>query len=473
MSVAELLDGSMVDAATAVRRKDVSSVELTEAAVRRAEALEPKINAFISLEPERALAQARAADRALATGSDDCGPLHGVPLAHKDLYYRQGVVTTCGALIRKDFVPDITATVLDRLATAGALNLGGLNMAEFALGPTGHNVHFGDCRNPWDTSRVTGGSSSGSGAATAAGSVFAALGSDTGGSIRLPAAYCGLVGLKPTNGRVSRAGVMPLSQTLDCVGPLTRTVRDAARIMGVIAGADPADTTCSQRPVPDYEAALERPLAGRRVGLLTDGALFRHVEGRARQAYDHATTLWEDAGIEVVEIVSPDFDAITAAAGVVMRAETAAFHRPWLTERPGDYSAEVRLRLESGLAVPAVAYLEAMAICGRMLERFCEEVFSRCDALIAPVANAPPPHIEATRASTEADLRERIMPISNATRPINYLGLPSLALPTRPVDGLPYSFQLIGRPFAESLLLALGHVYETVAGLRERPLPRP
>lgn len=471
MSAGELLDGSLVDAARAIRRKDVSSVELTEAAVCRAEALEPAINAFISLDGGAALARAREADRQLA-GGVEVGPLHGVPLAHKDLYYRKGIVTTCGAKIRSDFVPDRTATVLERLDAAGALNLGGLNMAEFALGPTGHNVHYGDCRNPWDTGRITGGSSSGSGAATAAGAVFAALGSDTGGSVRLPAAYCGLVGVKPTNGLVSRAGVMPLSQSLDCVGPLTRTVRDAARLLGVIAGADPDDPTASRRPVPDYEARLDDPVGGRRIGVLADGALFRHMEGAGRTAFAAAAEAWGETGATVVEVPSPDFDALAAAGGVVMRAETAAFHRPWLTERLDDYSPEVRLRLTSGIGEAAIAYIEAMAIRGRWLQRFVDQVFGRCDALVAPVINGPAPSIEATRAGTADELRDRIMPISHCTRPINYLGLPSLALPTRPVDGLPFSFQLIGRPWSEALLLNLGQAWEQVAGWRDRGLPR-
>ncbi|HEX6144842.1 MAG TPA: amidase [Geminicoccaceae bacterium] len=465
MSASELLHLSLCEVADRIARRDVSSVELTEACLGRIERLEPELNAFISLDPEGALEQARAADRRLAA-TGPAGRLHGVPLAHKDLFYRKGVVTTCGSRIRADFVPEVTATVLERLQGAGALHLGGLNMAEFALGPTGHNEHFGDCHNPWDPTRITGGSSSGSAAATAARTIFAALGSDTGGSIRLPAAYCGLVGIKPTNGLVSRAGVMPLSQSLDCVGPLARTARDAARLLTAIAGADPEDPTCSTRPGVDYEAMLDPPALDRRIGLLVDGPLFRHMTPAARRAYEVATQPWLDLGIELIPIPSPDFAAIAAAAAVVMQAETAAFHRPWLAERPDDYAPQVRIRLETGLDVPAVAYLEAMAVRGRMLDDFCREVFERCDALVAPVMRSPAPTIEATVARTADELRERVMPISHCTRPINYLGLPSLTLPSHLEDGLPFAFQLIGRPFGEALLLNLGHAYEQASGWR-------
>ena len=470
MSVDEICRRPLTDAARLLAAKEVSSVELTEACLRRIERAEPALNAFISLDAEGALAQARAADAALARG-EIAGPLHGVPLAHKDLYYRAGVVTTCGSLIRRDFRPDVDATVLTRLAGAGALHLGGLNMAEFALGPTGHNEHFGHCHNPWHPAHVTGGSSSGSGATTAARLVFGALGSDTGGSIRLPAAYCGVVGIKPTTGLVSRFGVMPLSQTLDCVGPLARTVEDAARLLQVIAGPDAMDPTCASRPVPDYEAALERPVRGRRIGILTSGPAFRYMEGAGREAYEEAARPWSDVGCEVVEIASPDLDAVSAAAAVVMQAETAAFHLPWLHERPADYSPQVRLRLETGLDVPAVAYLDAMRVRARMLEQFCAQVFEQCDALMTPVVSSPAPTIEATDARTAEDLRELIMPISHCTRPLNYLGLPGLVLPHALVDGLPFAFQLIGRPFAEALLFNLGHAYEQANGWREQAPP--
>ena len=235
----ELTALSLVELAQAIRTRKVSSREAAEAALAWAHVLQPKLNAFIAIDDAGALAAAAAADAELAHGRP-VGLLHGVPLAHKDMFFRKGRVSGCGSAILKDTPADRTATVLERLDAAGALDIGRLNMAEFAFGPTGHNIHYGDCRNPWDPARITGGSSSGSGAAVAAGAVWGALGSDTGGSVRLPAAICGTVGIKPTQTRVSRYGVMGLSFSLDNVGPLARSVRDAARILTVIAGPDRA-----------------------------------------------------------------------------------------------------------------------------------------------------------------------------------------------------------------------------------------
>ena len=249
---------SLCEAAERIRSRELSSREVTAACVERIEHHAGDLNCFIRFDAEEAFAQADAADRALAAG-EPAGPLHGVPLAHKDMFYRAGVVCTCGSKIRRDFVPDRTATVLARLDAAGALDIGGLNLSEFAHGPTGHNAHFGACRNPWNLAHISGGSSSGSGSSVAARLVFGALGSDTGGSVRLPAAANGLVGIKPTQTRVSRHAMMGLSFSLDNAGPLTRTVRDAARLLGVIAGHDPEDATSSAMPVPDYEAAALAP----------------------------------------------------------------------------------------------------------------------------------------------------------------------------------------------------------------------
>src|SRR5579859_4130641 len=235
----------LVGLAAAIRARKISAREATQACLAALEAAQPRLNTAIRFDAEDALAAADAADRALARGQP-AGPLHGVPLAHKDMFYRKGKVATCGSKIRRDFVADKTATVLQRLDAAGALQLAALNMAEFAYGPSGHNEHFGHCRNPWAPDHITGGSSSGSGAAVAARLVFGALGSDTGGSIRLPASICGVTGLKTTYGRVSRAGAMPLSFSLDTVGPLTRSARDAARFLKVIAGHDPKDPTSSR-----------------------------------------------------------------------------------------------------------------------------------------------------------------------------------------------------------------------------------
>src|SRR5438874_2858213 len=259
---------SAVAVAKAIAGKKLSSREVTQSCLDRIAQWQPRVNAFMSIEADEALAAADAADAALAKGKN-LGPLHGVPMAHKDMYYDAGKVVTCGSKIRRDFVATSTSTALRRLKEAGTIRLGSLQMAEFAYGPTGHNSHYGPVHNPWDLDRITGGSSSGSGSAVAARLTFAALGSDTGGSIRMPAHFCGVTGLKTTYGRISRAGAMPLSQSLDTVGPLARTVEDCALLLGLMAGSDPEDSTAIAGPVPDYMAAAREPIKGLTIGVPT------------------------------------------------------------------------------------------------------------------------------------------------------------------------------------------------------------
>src|SRR5438093_5474906 len=259
---------TLTEVADRIATRKVSSEEVVRACLERVARLDPLLHFFIWNEPEEALAAARAADRRLAAG-EPTGPLHGVPLAHKDMFYVAGKRSTCGSKIRKDFRPTYTATVMERLEQAGAINLGGLAMVEVAMGPHGYNQHLPQCRNPWNPDHIPCGSSSGSGVAVGARAVYGSLGSDTGGSVRCPAAVAGVVGMCPTYSRVSRHGMMPMSFSLDCGGPLARTVRDCARLLRVIAGADPRDASCSAEPVPDYEAGLNGDLRGVRVGVPT------------------------------------------------------------------------------------------------------------------------------------------------------------------------------------------------------------
>src|SRR6266536_3585761 len=257
---------SLVAVAKAIAGKKFSSREVTQSCLDRIAQWQPRVNAFMAIEADDALAAADAADAALAKGKN-MGPLHGVPMAHKDMYYDAGKVVTCGSKIRRDYVATTTSTALQRLKDAGSVRLGSLQMVEFAYGPTGHNVHYGAVRNPWNVDHITGGSSSGSGSAVAARLTFAALGSDTGGSIRMPAHFCGVTGLKTTYGRISRAGAMPLSQSLDTVGPLARTALDCALLLGLMAGADADDPTAVSGPVPDYMAAAREPIKGLTIGV--------------------------------------------------------------------------------------------------------------------------------------------------------------------------------------------------------------
>ena len=455
-----LLHLSLVDAAEALKDGAISSVALTQAALEAFSRLDDTINASIWLDGTAALEAAAAFDKKRASGAT-LGRLHGVPLAHKDMYYKAGRLSTCGSAIRKDFRPDCTATVIERLEVAGSVTLGGLNMAEFAQNPTGHNRHFGDCRNPWGPDYCTGGSSSGSGAAVAARLVFGALGSDTGGSIRLPAAICGVTGIKPTQTRVSRYGVMPLSFSADNVGPLARTARDAARFLSVIAGHDPKDPTSSREPVADYEAALSGELAGVTIGVPTN-YFFDGIDPDVQRAFDEAVEVLQARGAKIVPVTIPHMDAVATYGGIVSRVEGGTIHGEWMRARPQDYAVHLSARLYGSQAVPAVYYIEALARRGAILKAVAKDVFGACNAFITPTLRMKVPTLLATDidAGTPGAI-EVFNDVSVNTRPINYLGLPSVSVPCGlDSNGLPIGFQIQGRPFGEARILAIADAYQ-------------
>lgn len=451
---------TLVEAADAVASKKISARELTEACIVKAEARQPVLNCFISLDSEGVLAEADAADAALARG-DAAGSLHGVPLAHKDMYYRVGKVSTCGSKIRKDFVPDHTATVLERLAAAGALHMGGLNMSEFAVGPFGHNEHWGHCHNPWNPDHVTGGSSSGSGSSVGGRVVFGALGSDTGGSVRLPAACCGLVGMKGTQTRVSRYGVMGLSFSLDNVGPLTRTVRDNARMMRIIAGADPNDLTAASMPVDDYEAAtIDAEIKGLRIAVPSN-YYYDGATDDVRALMDASLKVFVALGAEIVTVEVPDHEKLADLAIALRGPEGAVLHQAWMRDRPQDYGAQVKARLEPGLAIAGTEYVTSQQIRPQITQRFVDTVFAGADVFHAPTVYMPVPSIAETDVKASPNFPAIVAGMVHCTRPLNYLGLPSLAVPAGFTDnGLPASFQLVGRPFAEATLYRVAAAYE-------------
>ena len=450
---------TLCEAAAAIRDRRLSSVEVVQAAIERAERLQPRLNAFISLDGDRALDAADRADASLARG-EAVGPLHGVPVAHKDMFYRAGRTVTCGSRLRRDFVPDHTATVLARLDRAGAIDLGGLNMSEFACNPFGMNVLCGRARNPWNPECIAGGSSSGSGAAVAAGLVYGSFGSDTGGSVRLPAGICGVAGLLPTNGRISRYGVMPLSFSLDNAGPLARTVRDCARLTHVTAGIDPLDPNSAGSTVPDYEAALESPVEGLRVGV----PIRHHWDGLAadvKTRLEASLDVFRTLGADIVEVVPPDPRPLDSLANLIILSEAAAIHRRWLRDRAEDYTPLVRDRIRFGFSFPAARYVEALSLRGSLLNRYLDAVFSTVDVLHVPLLAQPVP----TMAAVEAELAggpDLSFNVAHNTRLFNYLGLPALAIPCGFDDaGLPVSFQLAGPPFAETRLFNAGHAFQT------------
>ena len=457
---------SLTEVAQAIAQKRFSSREVTLACLDRVAQWQPRLNAFMAIETDAALAAAEVADAALAKGSNH-GALHGVPLAHKDMYYDAGKIVTCGSHIRRDFVATTTATALQRLKDAGTIRLGSLQMAEFAYGPTGHNTHYGAVHNPWGLDRVTGGSSSGSGAAVAARLTFAALGSDTGGSIRMPAHFCGVTGLKTTVGRVSRAGAMPLSQSLDTVGPLARTALDCALLLGLMAGADADDPTAVAGPLPDYMAATRESIKGLKIGL-PSAFYVDDLDPEVERILDDTITVLKREGVNIVQVELPDQRQLTAACQLVLAVEAAAFHKRWMIERPQDYGPQVLMRLQNGLAIPGVSYLEAVRWRGPALAAYLAEV-AGVDAVIAPVAPVAAPTIAESDVGNSPDAEAVIQRLTRFTRPVNYIGLPSLAIPSGfTKSGLPVGMQLIGRSFDEAMLLRIGAAFQRVTDFHTR-----
>lgn len=446
--------------AEAIRAKKVSPVEAVRDYLGRIERLNPKLRAFITVDSEGALARAKA-----LAEERPRGPLHGVPLAYKDLCAVRGLPTSCGTRTPDYFLSPRECTAVRRLSRAGAVTLGKLNMSELAMGPFGDNAHHGDAQNPWRLGHITGGSSSGSGGAVAAGLCAGALGSDTGGSIRLPAAACGVVGLKPTYGRVSRAGAMALSWSYDHLGPLTLTVRDCALLLGLIAGRDPADATSSPRGVPDYLAALDAPVRGMRVGV-PESYYFDGLDPEVDRAVREAIAALGGLGARVEALRTPDPEPMVAACNNMMvSAEAASIHSRILKERPGDLQPAVLARLAPGLRVSAYDYIQGSRLRAQLTREFIAAVFSKVDVLVAPTIPGPAPALAEAKSGTTEDVVKRMGHFSRLTRPFNAFGLPVLSVPCGfSSGGLPIGMQLVGRPFAEAALLQLGHAYERSAG---------
>jgi aspartyl-tRNA(Asn)/glutamyl-tRNA(Gln) amidotransferase subunit A len=374
------------------------------------------------------------------------------------MYYRAGQLAECGSKIRAGWRPSATSTALARIADAGAVYLGALHMSEFAYGPTGHNAYLGPARNPWDLERITGGSSSGSGAAVSARLTSAALGSDTGGSIRLPSHFCGVTGLKPTTNRVSRANAMPLSFSLDTVGPLARTAEDCGLILKVIGGPDPLDPTAMGAPSWD-EARGARPLRALKMGI-PKSFYVDDLAPEVAKAMDEAMGTFRSLGLSIAEIDLPDQTLLSAASMAVLAVEAASYHAPWLRSRPEDYTALTRARLENGLAYSGVEYLEALRWRGPALAEHLAAI-GDIDVVLAPASRMAAPTIADTDVGGTPGAEAVIQDVTRFMRPVNYLGLPSLVVPAgRSPLGLPVGLQLIGRPFADELLVALGSAFQ-------------
>lgn len=466
-----LLDLSLVEAADAIRSGETTAAALTRASLDALKAKNATINAVIRLDDGDAMAAAEGLDKLRKAGRL-LGPLHGVPLAHKDMYYQAGKPNTGGSKIRKNFIPAYSATVIERLEAAGSITVGALNMAEFAQNPTGHNAHFGNCLNPWNPLHCPGGSSSGSGAAVAARLTYAALGSDTGGSIRLPAAMCGVTGIKGTQTRVSRYGAMPLSFSADNVGPLARTARDCARLMRIIAGHDPRDPTSSREPVPDYEAALDGDVRGLKVGVPTN-YFVEDLDSSVGNAFTEAVSVLKAAGAQIIDVKLPHMDAVTTYGAILSRVEGGTIHAQWMREHPGDYATHLSARLFSGYGVPAVYYLEALARRGPILKSFATEVFGAVDVFVAPVLRTPTPTLHETDIDAGVPgAIDAFNKLSINTRAINYLGLPSISVPCGfDAKRLPVGLMIQGRPFAEARILKVADAFQRLSSFHNLKPP--
>lgn len=445
---------SLSEAAELVSLGDISPVELTQAHLERIANLEPRLNCFITLTPEAAQEQARQAEVDINKG-DYLGPLHGIPIALKDLFETRGVLTTAGSRFYRDWTPTENGEVVERLEAAGVVNLGKLNMHEIALGVTSNNPHYGACHNPWQVECTPGGSSGGSAAALAAGMCMGSMGSDTGGSIRIPAALCGIVGLKPTYGRVSLRGVIPLSWNLDHPGPMARRTSDVALLLQVIAGYDPGDPSSADVAVPDYQAQLPGGVRGWRIAVAED-KFFAKAETEVLDALDKAAEVFAGLGALVERVDFPNGYEAAKANGLVVPCDAAAFHRERLESAPENFGDDVRQRLQMGAGYTSSEYILArrkQVVLRRKYERF----FSEYDLLLTPTTPIAAPALEGP------DAIEQAATLTRFTSPFNLTGLPAISLPCGfSSSGLPLGLQIVTRPWGEAALLRAAQAYEKV-----------
>jgi len=459
----ELAALTLEEASRLVHGRSVSPSELVRACLTRIEAHQPALGAFITVTADAALAAAEQAQRELAQGMDR-GPLHGIPIALKDLYETAGVRTTAGSKILAGYVPTTDAHAVTLLRDAGAVLIGKTNLHEWAFGVTNDNPHFGPTRNPWDLARIPGGSSGGSGAALAAGMCYGSLGSDTGGSIRIPASLCGVVGLKPTYGRVSLRGVIPLAWTLDHAGPMARGVRDVALLLAAIAGHDPADPGSAEVAVGDYLGAIEGGVAGMSLALPAN-FFFERVDAEIARAAREAAAVLSSLGARIEEVTIPRAEEIPLAQGTIISADAAAYHRAHLADHREDIGADVLERLRRGERTSALDYAAARRTQAE-LRREMELALSSHDALLTPTTPIAAPRREGQKA-VEAAAR-----LTALTAPFNLSGLPAISVPCGfTAGGLPIGLQIVGGPWREATVLRVARAYERATDWRARTAP--
>ncbi|MYC32395.1 MAG: aspartyl/glutamyl-tRNA amidotransferase subunit A [Chloroflexi bacterium] len=441
-----------------IRDRRISPVEVVEACLERIEATEPTLNSFITVLPEQARASAERADQEISRGNYR-GPLHGIPVGLKDLFETAGVRTTSGTRIYDNYVPSQDCTVAANFSQAGAVLIGKLNMHPLAFGPTGENGDYGHMHNPWNPERITGGSSGGSGSAAAAGQCPITMGSDTGGSVRIPAALCGIVGLKPTYGRVSRAGLTPLSWCLDHPGPMVRTVEDAALTMNAIAGRDPRDPATADVPVPDYTEALTEDIRGLRIGVVKE-YFESEIDSRVAELVHRAISELGELGAEIVEVSLPLYQYAQPISNAILSAEATAAHRDILLSDGDKLYLQVRDRLEEGLFITAAEYLRAQ----QARQVFCAhvaELLKDVDLLAGPVEPVTAPEILARRIDVGGELLPAVPLLTKYTRVYNITGSPAISVPCGFADdGLPVALHLAGRNFDEVTVLRAAYAYQ-------------
>jgi aspartyl-tRNA(Asn)/glutamyl-tRNA(Gln) amidotransferase subunit A len=451
---------SIAALAPQIERRAVSPTELTQATLERIERLNPKLNAFLTVTAEQALEQARGAEAEIAAGNYR-GPLHGIPISLKDLYLTKGIRTTGGSKILGQWVPDIDSAVGERLRDAGAILVGKNHMHEFAFGTTNLNPHYGPALNPWNQEHVTGGSSGGTAVAVATGMSQMSMGSDTGGSIRMPAAFCGVSGIKATYGRVSKYGALPLAWSMDHTGPLARSAEDLAIVLNIIAGHDPRDPTTADRRVGDYRATLNDAIAGLRIGVIEE-YMNETVDSECAAGARAAATELERLGARVQTVSFHEVTSFIGAATTILHAEGAAYHAKWLVERPQDYSPAVLERLRVGSVLPAIDYVNAQRARRILVDRALE-MMKDFDALICTTMPVLPPTLE------EGNRPEIHGNLARHTRLFNLLGLPTASYPCGfSASGLPIGLQVAGRPWEEATVLRIGHAYQQVTDWHTR-----
>ncbi len=465
MAIDELVYADLGDVCARIKSGELSSVQVTEAVLDRIAALNGELHAYVMVLADSALAAAEGLDQQRNDGAP-LGPLHGVPIALKDLLFTKGLATASGTRVMQTFVPDVDATVVTRLRDAGAVLIGKTQLTEGAFGV--HHPELEAPRNPWNTEHWPGVSSSGSGVAVAAGLAYGALGSDTGGSIRFPSAACGLVGIKPTYGRVSRYGAFPLAESLDHIGPMTRSVGDAARMLQAIAGADPLDPTTLAEPVPNYSRIPEQPLRGLRIG--ADWSYIETgVDAEVVAALREALKVFSDAGAQLIEVEMPtSHQQLVHEWGLTTGVECARAHTEYYPSRKAEYGPVLSSLIDLGNSVSPASYEALEAVRGQFRSEF-DVLLSGVDVMICPNMPAlPPPVAEMLDPSLQDPQRADFLTF---TAPFDYSGHPTLSLPVGlSASGLPQSIQLVADRLAESTLIKAGVGYEQIAGFRQHPL---